>query len=279
MIEVLGIRGDEYMCRCPFHKGGRETNPSLQVNTKKNAAICFAGCYEGSATELIAKALQIPKQIAYLRMMDGTWCDIISTSHTGSKYANLSSSSAAPVKWVPAYLNPYLLNRGFSRSTIVFWGIMYSEQIKHIRFPIHDIYGKLISYSYRTIEPGIEPKYIHPGFYKKLGHLFGEFQTEDDKLTVYLVEGALDAIWLWQHGYKNALAFLGGPTEEQISRVPSFGANIKICTDGDDGGRLHAKKVVVKFKEMGTSFSLVQFPEGKDPQDMNADELHGLLKY
>ena len=275
MIEVANIIGDEYSCFCPFHK---DSNPSLQVNVKKNKAICFAGCYRGSASKMIAKALSLPTIVAWQSMQDGTWCHISTEA-----FANYQSSTGQafpvvpPVKWVPGDRTPYLLKRGFTRSTIAFWGVEYSDEIKHIRFPIFAADGTLLSYSYRTTAD-VEPKYIHPGFPKKEGYLYGQFQARPDKFISYYVEGALDAMWLWQFGYVNAYAFLGGPTEEQIAKIPSLGAVNKICTDGDDGGRSHAQSVIKGLTKLGIGFSVIQFPEGKDPQDMSGDDLRLLLK-
>ena len=272
MISVFRIQGDEFICFCPLHE---DSNPSLWVNLKKGGAICFAGCFEGSVVDLVSKIELLPKVIAWKRIVQNDIFDFSTLekkrSIAGRDYIEIANNGLV---WSPGDYTSYLLDRGFARSTIRVWDIQYSSQIRHIRIPVHNREGKLMCYSFRTVDD-IEPKYLHPGFQKGRGMLFGEHQFEiEDKGVVNLVEGALDCVWMWQCGFRNTLAFLGIPGNEQANRIFEFGNKFRLCLDNDDAGKKQAQKLIKTIQDKGGQAWSIKLPEEiKDVQDLELTRL------
>ena len=272
MINVNEVKGDEYSCICPLHE---DNNASLFINVKKNKAICFAGCYSGSAVALISKLEKIPKYAAWRKMVSG---EVFSFERKFAKKSTVAfSDTANGVHWLSGDKTKYLIDRNFTRSTIKYWGIEYSSEVRHIRIPVHTIEGKLHCYSYRTID-NLEPKYLHPGLDKYNGMLFGEFLFEPCGKIVNIVEGALDCIWLWQNGFRNVLAFLGYPTDKQISRLFDFGNIFRLCLDNDQGGLNIRNRIIDNTKNKDCEIIEIVLPENvKDVQEIESKNLNKFL--
>jgi len=274
MIDVVEICGDEYKCICPLHE---DDKPSLYINLKKNAAICFAGCYQGNIINLVAKVEKISKVVAWRKVATGEIFNFLS-NHEYSKRELNKPFINGDIRWVCGDFHPYLKNRGFSRSTIRMWDIEYSPDIRHIRIPVFSSDGELLCYSYRAIDNNVEPKYLHPGFSKRGGWLFGVRMFEKHNGLVNLTEGPLDCIWLWQHGFTNTLAFLGTPAKTQIENIFNYGYRFRLCLDNDTAGRNAKEKIGCIIKDKGKDFWSIQIPEGKkDVQDLNSEEILNIM--
>jgi len=271
MIQVRKIDGDEYRCICPLHKDDKE---SLSINVKKNAAICFAGCFEGRAVDLISKIEKLPKIIAWRKMVSGAVFDfdLEEIRKDRASYVPVPNNG---LQWLPGDHTNYLMDRGFDRSTIRYWDIKYCPEINHIRIPVHNNAGELICFSYRTLDKNVEPRYLHPNFKKKEGLLFSEafFEASKDN-TVYVVEGPLDCIWLWQCGFHNTLAFLGTPSKRQVERLCEYGEKFVLCLDNDDAGQEVTRKLLRYFTKINKEVCSIKLPESvKDVQELDKNKL------
>jgi DNA primase len=90
---------------------------------------------------------------------------------------------------------------------------------------------------------------MHSEGFKRNLVLYGEHRKEDDvDGNVYLVEGHLDMLMLWQHGYRPVVAMLGSyPGRCQIEKLIAYwGRRITIIPDGDKAG----EDMVVKVKQL-----------------------------
>lgn len=280
MIRVVRQQGDELVCICPLHN---DSNASLYINPKRNLAICFAGCYEGNAVDLISKIEKLPRFIAYKQLVSKEVFyldkDFVS-SKNGNGHSSETYSGDEKIIWLPGDTTDYLTNRGFSRGTIRYWDIDFCDTLKYIRIPIVTKDKQIHAYTYRTIKKGIDPKYLHPGFNKKQGVLFGENNFEFCNSIVNVVEGPLDLIWLWQNGYSNTLAFLGTPSEKQIERLLLFGNKFRLCLDNDEGGEKARNKVLELLKNKGIkNIWSIKIPDNyKDVQEIKKEELMLVMK-
>jgi DNA primase len=124
----------------------------------------------------------------------------------------------------------------------------------------------------------MQPKYLRPGFRKKGGAMFGEHMFEPAPY-VNLVEGELDAIWLWQNGYHSTLAFCGLPTKEQMKACVSFGNNFRLCFDNDKAGKGYAEKMGAILSENQLHYCSIELPEGvKDVQELPSENLKQIMR-
>lgn len=276
MIKVVRISGDNMMCLCPLHP---DENASLSINVKKMVAFCFAGCYSGKLVPFISQVEGLPENIAWRKIVGNEIFEYDFSYQGRGKKPKQYAIPANGITWGPGDTTDYLLNRGFSRDTLFRWNIEFSSDIMHIRIPVCDSSGNLICYSYRTIDPDVEPKYIHPGFPKKSGILFGEhMRIGVYNMYVNVVEGGLDCVWLWQNGFENTVAFLGTPSDEQINKIIELGGKFRLCLDNDEAGKKVTETLREFFERNGAKVVSIQIPKGfKDVQELDTDTLKSIM--
>ena len=97
---------------------------------------------------------------------------------------------------------------------------------------------------------------------------------------MYVVEGYMDVISLWQVGVKNVVAACGtSVTEGHIKRLGNLAHRIKLLFDADKAGRAAAAKVYPLTINSGVDFSVVFLPEGDDPDSIAQAKRGGTSKY
>ena len=107
-----------------------------------------------------------------------------------------------------------------------------------------------------------------PGF-RKSTVLFGGNLLEKSA-KIYVTEGALDALWLRQHGYP-AVAVLGAHvSKEQIRLLNTlYPEEVILCLDNDEAGQIGINKALLDM-EPSYMVSYIVIPKGyKDVQDIH----------
>lgn len=131
------------------------------------------------------------------------------------------------------------------------------------------------------------PKYLHSDGFKRNLFLYGEHLRKSGGTTGYIVEGNLDALMLWQAGYRPALATLGSnvvlakaSSSVQVEKMVSWFERVIIVSDGDEPGRRMAESI--KRATAGRIIAVHRpLPEGEDPTSMvknKLEELRRILK-
>jgi len=96
-----------------------------------------------------------------------------------------------------------------------------------------------------------------------------------DTVTGVLVEGVTDA---WAVGPGAVACFGVKYREPQVRILAKRFREVTVLFDPDPAGKLQALKIINKLKERGVTVHRVRLPKGKDPADMNREELRRLLR-
>lgn len=140
-------------------------------------------------------------------------------------------------------------------------------------FPIFDLYGTCVAISFRPLGP-TQTKYINT-VYEKSEHLYGLSLTWKECLkeqTVYVVEGNISLLQMYQAGIKNCVAMLGSKlSPHQVCLLSRFVKRIVMVPDADKAGMNLIKKmrenIPTKLYDADVKFTYVQLPTGQDPDD------------
>lgn len=169
----------------------------------------------------------------------------------------------------------YLKSRGFSNETIREFGVGYSNgnikdelenyhqelvqqgilnarnnerNYQRLMFPLHNEDGELIGFNGRTLKEKSDTDQIYIKYllspesleFSKSKTLYNLHRAKDyikEKDQVYIVEGVMDCMTLWQLGKKNVVCTLGTAlTKEHIQLLKKYTNNYIICYDNDKAG-------------------------------------------
>lgn len=195
---------------------------------------------------------------------------------------------------------PYALQRGLTVETCREWELGHDKRGKRLLFPMRDRQGRLVAISGRRYacqycgtkrtmkgEDKVErcvgckrempPKYLHSDGFKRNLCLYGEHRVQDGSACVYVVEGHLDVLKVWQAGYRPAVALLGShPGPSQVEKLVAYYDRVMVVPDGDGAGADMASKLeaMVAWR---VPVAIRKPENGKDPGELSPEELLDLL--
>lgn len=190
-----------------------------------------------------------------------------------------------------------LLSEGFSQKAIHASGLIifpdeggrdpYDKFRGRLMFPIFNIKKQVIAFGGRLLEAG-EPKYLNSPetvIFKKGFELYNlAFAKESParKDPWVIVEGYMDAIALFQHGYETVVAPLGTAlTENHVKKLWRFCETPILCFDGDKAGKrasFRAADRILPSLKPGCSLSFAFLPEGHDPDSFVGEQGVGAFR-
>lgn len=272
VLSHYGIRHPNravYRIPCPIHMG-RDANFSVSdINGLWN---CFSVCGRGgSVIDLVAALERIePKEAAQkivndfrLTPLQASAALARSTSSLVERYKKMKEQTEVEL---PPTTNLEEGYRGLTKETINYWGLKRTES--GVLIPLVNNRGKFCSYSIRR-DGEAKPKYIiGPGTSKCMP--FGLYQNMQDIISkgfTYVVEAQLDAIVMWQAGYRNVIALQGSHLgETQAMLILSVVGSLVLVMDGDEAGRKAASDIIKRWADV-FKIERIDLPDGVDPDE------------
>ncbi len=149
----------------------------------------------------------------------------------------------------------------------------YDRFRDRVIFPIYDQRNRLVGFGGRIIEDRDDsPKYLNSPetpLFNKSKTLFGLSNASSIIARtgeVFLVEGYLDVISLWQHGVENAVAPLGtGLTSDQVRILSRLAERVYLAFDSDAAGTKATLRGIELLARWGLEHFVVRLPPGEDP--------------
>ena len=186
-----------------------------------------------------------------------------------------------PQKSIP-YLTSY---RGISIQTIrEFDAFTHSEFPSRILFPMRTSSGKIVAFNGRALESGMEPKYeiyprgvtlpMYPG---KINPING---------SIFLVEGIVDFLNVYDKGLTNTVAILGVTTlhnkhglhKESVAQFKLSGVSkIYLMLDGDTAGRKAMEELKPLLEAADFYVEIIELEDDTDPGELDSSDVQMLL--
>jgi DNA primase len=186
------------------------------------------------------------------------------------------------------YSGEYGLNvslfTGFNQKELIESGVFFHDEKNNklidrfknrLIFPIFDYNNKVIGFGGRALSQNYLAKYINSPeteFFKKGFNLYNLNNAKNENKQsgiVFVVEGYMDAISLYQAGFKNVVATLGtAMTESHLNLVWRYFNDPVVCFDGDRSGQNAAHKIsekLIAYMKPNYSLSFLILPNGFDP--------------
>ncbi len=154
----------------------------------------------------------------------------------------------------------------------------YDRFRDRIMFPIWDVNNNLIAFTAR-VNPTKEQtekmgKYINSPqtkVYDKSRVLFALNKSKNairESNFVIVVEGQMDAISCYNHGFKNVVASSGTAlTTEQVSLIKRYTNNVALLFDMDAAGQMAADRGIKEVLAQEMNLKIIVLGSGKDPDE------------
>ena len=155
-------------------------------------------------------------------------------------------------------------------------GSYYDRFRGRLMFPLKDSRNNVLGFSGRILSGGNEKeaKYMNTPetpIYHKRETLFGiNLALEEIKKqkNVYIVEGELDMITPYQHGYSNFVAIKGTAlTIEQLMLLKRYTEKITLMMDADPAGVESIKRGIEEAEKFDFEIRVVTIDYAKDPDE------------
>jgi len=195
--------------------------------------------------------------------------------------------------------------QGYNDDELLAVGLLTENEERQTRYdrfrgrlmiPIRDLDGRVVGFGARTLDPDGVPKYLNSpqSMLFDKGHLIYGLDMARrhirDKHEVVLVEGYLDVMTAWQHGFRNVVAQMGTSlTEAQLRLLQKQTKRFILALDSDAAGakatlrslqlaretldrdldvRFDARGLVQLEGRLKADIRVVTLPEGQDPDSL-----------
>ncbi len=245
-IDIAAETYTAFVCFCPFHQNTHD--PSFAVNSESGLYICFnPGCDARGSLTMLVKSLTGKNEFEALRFI--------------SKKASESAESLEDIikrrleadtftEWQPGTIERlhaalpgspaerYMLEeRGFQPDTLDYFMVGYSPQEQNERFdmvtvPVHSPDGLVVGMVGRSIEG---KQFKNSKGLPRNKTLFNIHRAKKVGEIAIIVESSFDAMLLYQAGFPNVVAVLGGNmSPNNYNLLDKYFNKIIIATDFDE---------------------------------------------
>ena len=289
---------------CPMHKEGQERKPSCGITTKQvqyaNGKVvppgtvhCFACGYVDSLEGMISKLFGyetdefgkewLAKNFITMAVEERQPIKLNLERHKSNKQEVIDTEPTEIITEEQLdsyrYIHPYMYERKLTDDIIDLFDIGYDDHFKVIKkdgsfqfykcltFPNRNIDGSIAFIARRSVNTKFfhYPKDVTKPVYGlyEIKQVYGDNIPKD----VYICESMLDALALWTHPNKIAVALNGLGTPYQFQQLLSMPFRKFILATDSDGPGMQARAKIAKALK-GRLIMQVFMPQGK--KDVNA---------
>lgn len=174
----------------------------------------------------------------------------------------------------------YLKSKDYSTDLILESGLVIKS--KHgkgcfdrfsdrLMFPIFDVHGRVIAFGGRVLD-GSQPKYLNSPettlFEKNMNLYSLNYARVSGKKELFIVEGYMDVIAMYQAGIHNVVASLGTAfTANQAKLIKRYVDEVILLYDSDDAGLRATIRAIPILQSANIKVRVLHLPNKQDPDD------------
>ena len=266
-FHIFRNNGDNIQTNCPFHKNGQERKPSFGVNGEIDRCHCFSCSWSGTIEEMISELYGYQDEGKFgkrwlIKRFNTVEIETRPNIMEGFHVRNNSNDFNNPCrsdnvfsadKMITEeeldkyrYIHPYMYERKMDDRVIEIFDIGYDKETECITFPIRDKNGNCLFIARRSVKTKF---FSYPqGVEKPVYGLYELYQLDEFPKEIYICESMIDAITIWTHHNKYAIALNGLGNDLQFSQLNSMpNRTFILATDNDSSGtkaRIRIKKYI-----------------------------------
>jgi len=296
-IEIVSQTGTDFLCLCPFHHN--TDSPAFAVSYSKGLYVCYnQNCNSaGTILDLVMKlternnfeAMRFISQnkLSSAELLEEELKELLDEKPEFEEFSQLTLDSLYgypkhhPDSSESIAFKNYLHSRKITDEAIDNFRIGWSGTQKMFTVPLHSPDGIPVGVIGRSIEG---KAFKNSPNLPRNKTMFNIHRAKREGGTIIVVESSLDVIRLWQAGYPNAVATLGGSiSDTNIQLLNKYASTIVIMTDNDGAGRALGNTIANKLNRKNVLWARynydVIYPHGaKDVGDMTDEEIKQCVK-
>lgn len=291
-IEVVSQSGDDFLCLCPFHHN--TDSPAFAASYTKGLYVCYNQyCNEaGTILDLVMKLtnrnnFEAMRFIASNKMTEADRLEeelkeLLDEKLEFQEFPQAIVDKAHETLMSGEYgAKEYLFSRHITEEAMNHFNLGFSSLQQMTMVPLHSPDGILVGVIGRSIEG---KRFKNSPNLPRNKTLFNLHRAKREGGTIIVVESSFDAIRLWQAGFPNAVATLGGSISDiNIQNLNKYASTIILMIDNDGAGRALGKTIANRLKNKNILWASynhdVIYPHGaKDVGDLTDEEIKICVK-
>ncbi len=292
-IEIISQTGTDFLCLCPFHHN--TDSPAFAASYSKGLYICYNQNCNSSGTVLdLVMQLTNRNNFEAMRFISANKLSEGEKFEEGLKellddkpeFVEFSQSIQDKLHkdLVVNNINvsqDYFKTRKIYEEAWNYFKLGYSSAQKMVTVPLHSPEGLLVGVIGRSVDG---KAFKNSPNLPRNKTMFNLHRAKREGGTIIVVESSFDVIRLWQAGYPNAVATLGGSiSDTNIHHLNKYASTIIIMTDNDPAGRALGNTIAYKLKSKNVLWAKYNhntvYPHmAKDVGDMKDEEIKQCIK-
>ena len=290
-IEVISQSGADFLCLCPFHHN--TDSPAFAVSYTKGLYVCYNQHCNAAGTVLdlvmkltnrnnfeamryissnkLTSAELLEEELKEL-LDDKPEFDEFPQATLDNLYKDLGSNEKA---------KDYFKSRNITEESMHHFKLGYSKVQDMVTVPLHSPDGLPVGIIGRSIEG---KKFKNSPNLPRNKTMFNLHRAKREGGTIIVVESSFDVIRLWQAGFPNAVATLGGNISDiNIQHLNKYASTVILMTDNDGAGKALGTTIAGKLKNKNVLWARynydVMYPrQSKDVGDLTDEEIKMCIK-
>ena len=291
-IEIVSQTGTDFLCLCPFHHN--TDSPAFAVSYSKGLYICYNQNCNASGTILdLVKSLTDRNDFEAMRFISSN--KLSEAELLEEELKDLLDDKPEFIEYKQSEIDAlhsnlmkdmtdgkqYFLSRQINEEAMEHFKLGYSYKQEMVTVPLYSPDGIPVGIIGRSIK---DKKFKNSINLPRNKTMFNLHKAKREGGTIIIVESSFDAIRLWQAGFPNAVATLGGSISDMnIQNLNKYSSTIILMTDNDKAGRALGSTIANKLKNKNVlwasyDYNVVYPHEAKDVGDMSDNEIKQCIK-
>ena len=288
-IEIVSQTGTDFLCLCPFHHN--TDSPAFAASYSKGLYVCYNQNCNSSGTilDLVIKLTNrtsfeamrfiASNKMSEAEMLEEELKDLLDDKPEFDEFPNSTLKSLH--EGITEEARKYYATRHINSDAIDHFNLGYSQKQGMVTVPLHSPDGIAVGVIGRSIQG---KSFKNSPNLPRNKTMFNLHKAKREGGTIIVVESSFDAIRLWQAGFPNAVATLGGSiSDTNINHLNKYSSTIIIMTDNDKAGISLGETIANKLKNKNVLWarydSLNTYPHNaKDVGDLTDEEIKQCIK-
>jgi len=288
-IEILSQTGSDFLCLCPFHHN--TDSPAFAASYTKGLYICYNQHCNASGTilDLVMKLtnrnnFEAMRFISSNKLTDAQKLeeelkDLLDEKPEFEEFpANVLEDLH---NGLTEEARSYYAKRHINVDAIDYFNLGYSQKQGMVTVPLHSPDGIPVGVIGRSIEG---KSFKNSPNLPRNKTMFNLHRAKREGGVIIVVESSFDAIRLWQAGFPNAVATLGGSiSDTNINHLNKYASTIIIMTDNDGAGKALGSTIANRLKHKNVLWAKYNYDctyprQAKDVGDLTDEEIKQCVK-